>query len=395
MDKKEKRSTYAAKTMLGLENVLAKELADCGASDIKAGHRIVTFSGTKETLYKANYLCRTALRILCPILDFKITTQKQLYKKAFSIPWEKFFTVDQTFATFATVNNSLFTHSKYASLLLKDAIADRFRKKFYKRPFVNPQFPDVSIDLHISNNHVTISLDSSGKSLHKRGYKKATGVAPLNEVMAAGMILLSGWDKKTDFYDPMCGSGTIIIEAAMIAQNIPAGFFREMYGFKNWKDFDPALWKKVVQDASDQFRELECGIFGSDESNRMVKVAIENAKQAHLNRDVSIKRRDFFKLQPDSEKGMLITNPPYDQRIDSDDIDQFYKNIGDALKNNFQGFTAWILSGNLSAIKKIGLKSEKRIIMYNGPIESRFSKYELYAGSKRIRKPEEESKEVE
>ncbi len=390
MGKKEKLSQYAAKTMLGLESVLADELTKYGASNVKAGNRIVTFSGTKETLYKANYLSRTALRILCPLTDFKITSQKQLYKKALAIPWENIFDVNQTFATHATVNNSLFTHSKYASLLLKDAIADRFRKKCYKRPYVNPQFPDVSVDLHISNDHVTISLDSSGQSLHKRGYKKATGAAPLNEVMAAGMILLSGWDGKTDFYDPMCGSGTIIIEAAMIAQHIPTGFFREMYGFKNWKDFDEKLWQKVVQDASDDFQELECEIYGSDESSKMVKIAIENAKHAHLNKDISIKRRDFFKLQPTSNEGMIITNPPYDQRLDNDDIDQFYKQIGDALKNNFQGFTAWILSGNLEAIKKIGLKSEKRIIMFNGPIESRFSKYSLYAGSKRMKERKEE-----
>lgn len=377
-------SEFTAKTMAGLEEVLAEELLKTGATNIKKGIRSVSFSGGPETMYKANYQCRTALRILMPVKTFTITKQQELYDKVFELAWEEIFDVDQTFAIDGFVHESVFTHSKFVAQRAKDAIADRFRNKLKRRPSVDPKEPDIRINIHISKNLVTVSLDSSGSSLHKRGYREQTGLAPLNEVLAAGMLLLSGWDAKSDFYDPMCGSGTLLIEAAMFAHNIPPGYYRRQFSFQNWKDYDPSLWEKVKVEADGKIKRPEISFYGSDISAKMVEIAIENAKNADLNQDMSIKRRDFFKLEPLSENGILMTNPPYDERMEEEDIIAFYRVIGDTLKNNFQGFTAWILSGNLEAIKKVGLKTSRRIILFNGPIESRFAKYEMYKGTKRF-----------
>lgn len=375
---------FTAKTMAGLEEVLSEELQQAGAQNIKKGIRSVSFSGTKETMYKANYQCRTALRILTPLASFRISKQQELYDKIFKIAWEDFFDVEQTFAIDGFVHESVFTHSKFVAQRAKDAIADHFRKKFNKRPSVDPKEPDIRINVHISKNLVTVSLDSSGSSLHKRGYRTETGPAPLNEVLAAGLLKLSGWKADCDFYDPMCGSGTLLIEAAMFAQNIPSGYYRKSFGFENWKDFDSDLWAKVRQEADAKRVTPEIKFYGSDVSAKVVDIAIQNAKNANLNQALSIKRRDFFKLEPSSEEGIIITNPPYDERMEEDDINEFYTVIGDTLKNNFQGFTAWLLSGNLEALKNIGLRTSKRIILYNGPIESRFAKYEMYKGTKRF-----------
>lgn len=375
---------YTAKTMAGLEEVLAEELAQAGASQVKKGVRSVSFKGSRETMYRTNYECRTALRILMPLTSFRISNQEQLYTKVYKIAWEDIFEVDQTFAIDGFVHDSVFTHSKFVAQRAKDAIADRFRKKFNKRPSVDPKEADIRINIHISKNLVTVSLDSSGSSLHKRGYRKETGPAPLNEVLAAGMLKLSGWDAQSDFYDPMCGSGTLLIEAAMFAHKIPPGYYNTGFSFQNWKDFDEKLWKKVKTAADNNMEQPKIGFYGSDVSSKAVDIAISNAKSAGLNMDMSIKRRDFFKLEPVTENGILMTNPPYDERMEEDDIIAFYRTIGDTLKNNFQGFTAWILSGNLEAIKKLGLKTSRRIILFNGPIESRFAKYEMYKGTKRF-----------
>lgn len=375
---------YTAKTMAGLEHILAKELVEIGAHEVKPGVRAVTFKGTMATMYKANYCCRTALRILSPLVSFRINTQQQLYKKCMEFAWEELFDRTDTFAIDGFVHESVFTHSKFAALRVKDAIADRFRKKFNERPSVDTEYPDVRISIHIWKNNVSISLDSSGSSLHKRGYRSQTGLAPLNEVMAAGMIMLSEWSGESDFYDPMCGSGTLLIEAAMYARKVPPGHFRRSFGFELWKDFDAKLWEEIKTEADSKIIDTPYKFYGSDQSAHSVEMAIQNAKNAELNQYLSIKRRDFFKLQPQSAEGILITNPPYDERIKEDDIEAFYRQIGDALKNNFQNFTAWILSGNITALKKIGLRSSKRIIMYNGPIESRFARYDMYQGTKRF-----------
>ncbi len=375
--------SFTAKTMAGLEEVLAGELQSIGASQITQGNRVVYFKGTFETMMRANYECRTALRILYPIASFIIHSQEQLYRKAYAIRWEDYFSTNQTFAIEEVVHDSVFNHTKFAALRLKDAIVDRFRKKSNQRPSVDTELPEININLHIAEKKVTISLDSSGDSLHKRGYRTVTGRAPINEVLAAGLIKLSEWDEKTDFYDPMCGSGTLLIEALMAARNIPAGYYKIRFGFRNWHFIPQNSFKEIKDQADQRITDSPVQIYGSDMMSRAVENTIQNAKNAGLNNYLSVKRRDFFKLEPHQNQGMLVTNPPYDERMDEADINAFYKNIGDALKNHFQGFTAWIISGNLDALKNIGLRSAKRIILYNGPIESRFAKYELYSGSKR------------
>ncbi len=375
--------SFTAKTMVGLEGVLAEELKNIGANQIIPGNRLVHFKGTFETMMRANYECRTALRILYPVASFVIHSQEQLYRKASAIRWEDFFSTKQTFAVEEVVHDSVFNHTKFAALRLKDAIVDRFRKKSNQRPSVDTAHPDIKINLHISEKKVTISFDSSGDSLHKRGYRTITGRAPINEVLAAGLIKLSEWNEESDFYDPMCGSGTLLIEALMAAKKIPAGYYKSGFGFQNWHFISQDSFKEIKAQADQRIIESPAQIFGSDIMSRAVENTIQNAKNAELNNHLSVKRRDFFKLQPLQNQGILITNPPYDERMDEDDINAFYKNIGDALKNHFQGFTAWIISGNLDALKNIGLRSSKRIVLYNGPIESRFAKYELYSGSKR------------
>lgn len=372
-----------ATTMAGLEEILAGELRGLGAENVKAGNRMVAFEGDQEVLYKANYRCRTAIRILLPIKTFSIKTQENLYSKAKAVPWEQYLQSNATFAINEAVSNSVFTHSQFAVFRLKDAIADRFREKTGKRPSVDIRNPSLVINLHMSNNQVTLSLDSSGHSLHKRNYRSATGPAPLNEVLAAGLIMLTGWKGETDFYDPMCGSGTLLIEAAMIAWNIPPGYYREGFGFQQWSNFNKELWDKVKMDASAQAGAYSPEISGFDASNTMVRIARQNLRNARMHKDISVHKKDFFKLKPAADQGILIMNPPYDTRMKEEDIVSFYRSIGDALKNNFAGFTAWIFSGNLDALKNLGLKPSRRIVLFNGPIESRLARYDLYKGSKR------------
>ncbi|MFW6352291.1 MAG: THUMP domain-containing class I SAM-dependent RNA methyltransferase [Bacteroidota bacterium] len=375
--------SFTAKTMAGLETALAEELETISANQVIPGNRLVHFKGTFETMMRANYECRTALRILYPVASFVIHSQEQLYRKASAIRWEDFFSTKQTFSIDEVVHDSVFNHTKFAALRLKDAIVDRFRKKSNQRPSVDTGNPDININLHITDKKVTISLDSSGDSLHKRGYRTITGRAPINEVLAAGLIHLSGWDEITDFYDPMCGSGTLLLEALMAAKKIPAGHYKNHFGFQNWHFISQDSFKEIKTRADQKIIESPVQVYGSDIMSKAVEITIQNAKNAGLNHYLSVKRRDFFKLHPQHNQVLLITNPPYDERMSENDINAFYKNMGDALKNHFQGFTAWLISGNLDALKNIGLRSSKRIVLYNGPIESRFAKYELYQGSKR------------
>ncbi|MCF8336797.1 MAG: class I SAM-dependent RNA methyltransferase [Bacteroidales bacterium] len=378
-----KSTTITAKTLAGMEEILAKELQEIGAQSVTKGNRMVKFQGDKKLTYKANYQCRTALRILLPFNEFRIKNQDDFYKKARAIPWEKYLKADATFSITKVIKNSVFTNSQYAVLRLKDAIADRFREKAGKRPSVDLDDPNLSINLHMVNNDVTLSLDSSGASLHKRGYRSATGPAPLNEVLAAGLILLTGWSGETDFYDPMCGSGTLPIEAAMIARNIPPGYYRQNFGFRHWQDFDPKLWQEVKKEADAHINRQAPSITGFDISNKLVQIARQNIRNAGLQNKISVFKKDFFKLQPASEQGIIVMNPPYDMRLKEEDTKQFYRTIGDTLKNSFKGFTAYIFSGNLDALKSLGLRPSRRIVLYNGPIESRLARYDLYEGSKR------------
>ncbi len=374
-----------AKSPAGLEEILAGELRELGAKNIELLNRAVAFEGDKKLLYAANYRCRTALRILVPISHFSIETEQDLYTEIKSIRWEDYLGNGNTIAINSTVTSSVFTHSHYVSLRAKDAIVDRFREKTSERPSVDIDNPDFRINVHIYKDEVSVSFDSSGASLHKRGYHVSNAEAPLNEVLAAGMILLSGWDGQSNFIDPMCGSGTLLIEAAMIAMNIPAGEFREEYGFMRWKDFDDELWEEVQNDALEQQRTFEHKIIGSDISEHNLRSAYANLKQASLSKNISLKVSSFQDMTPPEGGGVMITNPPYGERIQVEDIVSLYQDLGDVLKQKYKGYQAWVISSDLMALKKIGLKPMKKYILFNGQLECRFAGFDLYAGSKRAR----------
>lgn len=379
-----------AKTFRGLEDVLVKELNDLGALKVQKKTRMVEFVGDKKLMYKANFHLRTALRILKPIAEFKVKDENELYTSIQTLDWSKIFSNEETFAIDSVVNSDFFSHSKYVALKVKDAIADQFRDKFGKRPYVDTNDPDVRINVHISNNICTISLDSSGESLHKRGYRTKTTKAPLNEILAAGMILLSGWDKKSTFIDPMCGSGTLLIEAAMIANGIPPGIYREKFGFETWNDFDSELFEEI-QEEEYEAEGSEIKVLGSDVSEIAIRFTKQNVANASLNKkiDLLIKPIEGYN-PPDPENGIVITNPPYGERIKKNEINNFYKVLGDTFKSSFQGYTIWMISSNFEAIKNIGLHPTKKITLFNGPLECKFLEYKIYEGSKKVKnqKPE-------
>jgi len=384
MKKSDDKFELIAKTFYGLEEVLAEELKSLGADNILKHNRAVSFNGDKELMYKSNYHLRTALRILKPIFVFNVRTTKSLYRSIKEYKWEKIFGVEDTFAIDAVISSNYFTHSKYAALKVKDAIADRFRSKFGKRPSVDVDNPTIRIHIHIYEDQCTVALDSSGDSLHKRGYRLSKMMAPLNEALAAGMILLSGWDKKSEFIDPMCGSGTIPIEAALIALNIPPGYLGRTYGFQKWKDFDQTLWNKISAESSIK-ADSKILIVASDKSPNAIETTARNVKSAKLMKHIKIGIKYFDEQKPTSENGMIIMNPPYGERLKEEDINDLYKMIGDSLKTNFSGFDAWILSASKSAMKNVGLKTSKRLTLYNGALECKFYKYSLYSGSKKYK----------
>ena len=370
-----------AKTMAGLEPVLAEELTSMGAENVQVLNRAVSFEGDKALMYKANYCCRTALRILKPIMSFVARNELMLYNNIFKIKWHEIFNINETFAIDAVVSGNYFTHSQYAALKVKDAIADEFREHFGARPSVDVENPDLRISVHIENEKVTLLFDSSGESLHKRGYRKAVDKAPMNEVLAAGLIKLTGWKCDCNFVDCMCGSGTLPIEAAMLAMGIPAGFFRKKWGFMTWHDYDEKLWLKVVQDADAEMEEFDYEILASDHSAKAVEIARANITNAHLQYDIKLSKQDMFEMIPPAGGGIMIINPPYGERLEEKDIINLYRGIGDALKKNFKGFEAWIISSNKDVLKLIGLKPSKKIDIYNGPLECKFEKFEIFEGS--------------
>ena len=373
-----------AKTFLGLENVLSEELRTLGAVNIKIANRAVIFEGNTKTLYKVNYCVRTALSILMPIKEFRIKSKDDLYSIGKSIAWEKFMNTKSTFSITSVVNSPLFNHSGYAGLILKDSIADYFREKTGSRPSVNTDNPDISINLHISAANVTVSLDSSGEPLFKRGYRQAFAEAPLNESLAAGMVLMSGWNGSTPFTDPMCGSGTILIEAALIAKKIPAGKFRKSFGFQKWNNYDAQLFEQVKQECDSGIINLKTKISGSDVSSESVKNAMINIRHAGLENDIAITNIDIKDIEASENTGVAMFNPPYGLRLNPDDLDSLYETIGSKLKHSFEGYTAWILSSNREALKKIGLKPSEKYILLNGANECMFLKYDLYRGSRKI-----------
>jgi len=382
MKNSDKKFELIAKTFFGLEDILAEELKSLGASNIIKHNRAISFHGDKELMYKSNYSLRTALRILKPIVIFNVRSPKSLYRSVKEFKWEKIFQVKDTFAIDSVVSSNYFTHSKFVALKVKDAIADRFRSKFNERPSVDVDNPTIRIHVHIYEDQCTISLDSSGDSLHKRGYRTVKMMAPLNEALAAGMIMLSDWDRNSEFIDPMCGSGTIPIEAALIALNIPPGFLGRSYGFQKWNDFDEELWSKIESGTSIR-KDLEFNIIASDKSPTAIETTARNVKSAKLMKHIKIGIKYFDEQKPTSEKGMVIMNPPYGERLKEEDINDLYKMMGDTLKTNFSGFDAWILSANKTAMKHVGLKTSKRLTLYNGALECKFHKYSLYSGSKK------------
>ncbi len=383
MTDKLEKSSLVATTLFGLEEILAEELKALGAEDIQLLKRAVGFKGNKNLMYAANHWCRTALRILLPVHEFDVTNEQDLYDKIISINWQEYIDVKDTLAIDAVVNNSELNHSKFVAQKAKDAIVDQFRNRHGARPSVDTENPSLRINLHIESNHCTVSLDSSSIPLFKRGYRRMTGGAPMNEVLAAGLILLSGWKKDCNFIDPMCGSGTLLIEAALIANNIAPGNYRNDYGFMKWKDYEPELWNKIVKDSYSEQTEFDHEIIGSDISGMMIDIAKENIHSAGFHKDITLSVNAFENTKADSESGIIITNPPYGERLEQDDIIAFYKSIGDTLKQNYLGHTAWLISSDIQALKFIGLHPSKKIKLFNGPLECKFVQFELYKGSKK------------
>ncbi|WP_452224757.1 THUMP domain-containing class I SAM-dependent RNA methyltransferase [Lacinutrix chionoecetis] len=372
-----------AKTLFGFEDILAKELTQLGAQNVKQGVRNVSFVGDKGFMYKANLGIRTAIKILKPIQTFRVNNEKDLYTNVYKMKWDKYMKSSGTLAIDATVHSKAFTHSQYTALKVKDAIVDKFRDDTGERPNVDLRFPDLKINVHIDRSVCTISLDTSGESLHKRGYKSATNIAPINEVLAAGLIMLSGWDGQTDFMDPMCGSGTILAEAAMIACNIPPNLMRKEFAFERWNDWDVELFEKIEESLLKKTRDFHHKIIGYDKSPSAVAKAKDNVKNAHLDEFITIKHEDFFKTQKAGENKLhMVFNPPYGERLDIE-MESFYKNIGDTLKQNYPNTDAWFITSNLEALKHVGLRPSRKIKLMNAKLESRLVKYVMYEGSKK------------
>jgi len=374
---------FIAKTLYGLEEVLAGELRRLGGSDITVANRAVTFSGDRKLLYRVNYQSRTALSVLMQVAGFNIRSADDLYRNSLKIEWDRYFSAGDTFSVVPVVNSELFNHTGFAGLRLKDAVADYFRKKTGRRPSVGLADPDVIINLHISHTTATVSLDSSGLPLFKRGYREKQSSAPVNEVLAAGMICLSGWDGTVPLLDPMCGSGTIPVEAGMIACRIPPGKFRQSFGFMNWRDFDQDLFREVKAESDSQITETGVMITGRDISEISVENSKTNVKRAGLAGVVTIEKADFARATPPFPGGYIFMNPPYGQRLQPEDIESLYSMIGTSLKHNYPGYTAYIITSYPEASKKIGLRVKGKTILYNGALECKFLKYELYAGSKK------------
>ena len=375
---------FIAKTLYGLETVLADELVGLGASQVEKVNRAVTFSGDRDLLYRVNYCARTALSVLMHVSDFRIRSKDDLYREGSRIMWDRYLDPDDTFSIVPVVNSPHFSHTGYPGLILKDAIADYFRKKSGRRPSVNTKEPVILINLHISNDSVTVSIDSSVIPLFKRGYRQEQTVAPLNEVLAAGILLLSGWKATASLRDPMCGSGTIPIEAGLLACNIPPGKLRKFFGFQKWKDYDEELFDKIRYDADLAIVSSAVDISGSDISEGTVGQARSNAAAAGLKDVISFEVADFSTLKTDGDNGFLFINPPYGERLQPGDTDKLYSMIGSTLKHNFPGTTAWLITSNKESLKQIGLKPAEKHILFNGALECILLKYVMYSGTKKI-----------
>ena len=375
----EQKFELIAKTFMGLEPVLAKELTQMGANDVEIGRRMVSFTGDKEMMYRANFQLHTAIRILKPIRHFRAKSADDVYEEIKKIDWTEYLGTDKTFTVDSVVFSEEFRHSKFVSYKVKDAIVDQFREKTGKRPNISVANPDIRLNMHIAEDKCTLSLDSSGESLHRRGYRQESVEAPLNEVLAAGMILLSGWQADTDFIDPMCGSGTLLIEAALIAKNMAPGLFRKEFAFEKWPDFDADLFDEIYNDES-QEREFNHKIYGYDIDMKAVNTARMNVKAAGLSDIITVEQQDFKNFTQPANKSIMISNPPYGERISTPDLLGTYKMIGERLKHQFKGNDAWILSYREECFDQIGLKPSIKIPLYNGSLECEFRKYQMFDG---------------
>jgi len=380
-----------AKTIFGLEELCAAELSKLGAENVEKHTRAVSFEGNIGVMYKANLMLRTALRVLVQYATFDVANEESLYQKIKAIEWEKLIDKNDTIAIDTVLNTDVFNHSQFISQKTKDGIADRFREKFGERPSVDLDNPTLRIHLHVSGNKCTLALDSSGDSLHKRGYRDKTNLAPINEVLAAGLVQLSGWDGKSTFLDPMCGSATILIEAAMLAANIPAGYHREHFGFMNWHKvlgFDTVLWQKIFDAAVEKISSNDIALYGIELSPHVARKAKENVKRSKTDDMIKIRCADFLTSEPPPVKGnpVLVMNPPYGERMDKEDINELYKAVGDTFKQNYKGFDCWLISSNMDAIKNIGLRPTRKITVYNGQLECKFLKFSIYDGTKKLHK---------
>jgi putative N6-adenine-specific DNA methylase len=376
-----------AKCLYGFESVLARELRNLGAQNVKEGVRNVQFKGDKGFMYKASLALRTAIRILVPIETFIIRNEDDLYQHLSRISWEKYLDQNATLAIHSSVHSEIFTNSHYVSLRSKDAIVDYFRKKYQKRPSIDLKHPDVQFDIHIQRNTCTVSLDSSGESLHKRGYRTDTNIAPINEVLAAGLVLMTGYDGTQNFVDPMCGSGTILIEAAMIANNMPSNINRSEFAFEKWKDFDEELFAVIHDSLLKKIRNTDKKIIGFDKAPSAVRKAQDNVANASLEEFIKIERKNFFE-EPSPVEGNVIVlfNPPYGERLEVN-VPVFYGQIGDTLKQNYTDTSAWLITSDFEdGLKKVGLRTSRKIKVFNGKLECKFVKYEMYSGSRKASK---------
>ena len=396
----EQEFELVAKTFMGLETVLAKELTQLGANNVQIGRRMVSFTGNKEMMYRANFQLHTAIRILKPIAHFKARSADDMYEEVRKIDWSQYIEKGKTFSVDSVVYSEEFRNSRFVTYKVKDAIVDQFREKTGERPNISVSNPDIRLNIHVAEADATLSLDSSGESLHRRGYRQESVEAPLNEVLAAGMILMSGWNGETDFIDPMCGSGTLLVEAALIARNINPGVFRKEFAFEKWADFDQELFDNIYNDDTRE-REFEHHIYGYDIDMKAVNTARLNVKAAGLTKDITIDQQDFKNFKKPAEKAVMITNPPYGERISTPNLLGTYKMIGEKLKHEFTGNEAWILSYREECFEQIGLKPSIKVPVYNGSLECEFRKYAMFSGKMKefraeggIVKTEEEKREM-
>lgn len=376
-----------AKTFMGLEPVLAKELTQMGANNVQIGRRMVSFTGTKETMYRANFQLHTAIRILKPIKHFKARSADDVYEEVKKVDWTQYLSLERTFAVDSVVFSEEFRHSKFVAYKVKDAIVDQFRENTGKRPNISVSNPDIRLNIHIAEDQCTLSLDSSGESLHRRGYRQESVEAPLNEVLAAGMIMMTGWQGDCDFIDPMCGSGTLLIEAALIAHNMAPGVFRKEFAFEKWPDFDADLFDSIYNDDS-QEREFNHHIYGYDVDIKAVNTARLNVKAAGLTNDITVEEADFKDFTQPTQKSIIVTNPPYGERISTPNLLETYKMIGERLKHQFLNNDAWVLSYREECFDQIGLRPSIKIPVYNGSLECEFRKYQIFDGKMKSFKSE-------